>query len=128
MQNLTTLGGPNGTDRAAQNAWVNEVLGQARDVVKANNIRVLSVETGNLEGVPTRKFELRDNSGPLCLLVTDSDIAVEGMEAVEGRADYLHTKFGNETCVRWRMSGKTFFLIGNRPTHDLVSTAERLKP
>ncbi len=130
MQNAASLGpsiAPSSKDRA-QGDWVAEILGEARSVINANNIRVKGLEIGDIAGFPAKKLLLEDNAGTLSLLLTDVDLAVDGMEPVEGSNVYLHTGMGIGGCVRWRMNGRTFFLIGNRSTESLVAVAEKLHP
>jgi anti-sigma factor RsiW len=112
---LSPITKPNARDTASMNAYLDALLGQARAELAPDRLVIESGAVGEFYGRRIARLTLRDNDGPLSLMVISAETQFEGGPFLRSRnRDVYAVQVGGMNGVAWRVGGGTAFLIGER--------------
>lgn len=112
------------TSREAQDKkrWLDQIMGQASQVISPDRIDVLGVATGSVDGHRVSQLALQDGRGPLTMLVVDAQLDLASIpESPDPR--YRASNLQGVNCLVWAQGDYTLILAGERAYEELVQTA-----
>lgn len=115
----------NSLDVSRVTNWVKRQFGRAPSIPE-EKLHVVAASTGSLSNHPIARFELKDASGFLNLMIIPGPMVVEGVTPMEdGR--HFAGKVGEANCVTWSDNGLVMVLSGERDAEELRQISDTIR-
>lgn len=112
---------------AARERWLDDLLGQARQSVDPNRVRILGYSDGQLDGRPVTFFSLLDGKGKFALLVMPGVVNLEGTRDLPQDQVFKLGHLQGLNCVVWTDGRNTLAVVAKRTHEDLIQVATGLQ-
>lgn len=105
---------------------LHDALGQAPVADREEQFALISVATGEIDGMRAARLILRDSQGPFSLFIVKDAGNIDGME---GRQEgfYSHGVINHYRCVSWHDDGYALLLLSDRPDSELEALAAHFR-
>jgi len=113
--------------KSAQELATDELFKFANVALDKNRMVLRGQYYGDLQGRSVRRFDLRDPSGDLMLVVVSGVLELNGMGELRRDHAFRLGHVGNYNCVAWTEGEKTLALFADRPFEDLATIASQLE-
>jgi hypothetical protein len=108
-------------EKATRNAQLDQLLKHADQ--KLSRVDLISVMSGNINGLPAQRYDLKDSHGRLSLIVLPQISSFEGMTP-NADGNYFYGQIeSNTNAVGWRVDGAALILVGPRDFAALENVA-----